>query len=61
MNFVPRAILVYHEKRITAQQNQINRRLATASPQESVELMTRLSRLNAMKKTINVKLGRIKK
>ena len=61
VNFVPRAILVYHEKRITAQQNQINRRLATASPQESVELMTRLSRLNAMKKTINVKLGRIKK
>ena len=61
VNFVPRAILVYHDKRITAQQRQLSRRLADASPQDAVTLMTQLGRLNEMKKTINIKLGRLKK
>ena len=61
VNFVPRAILVYHDKRITAQQQQLSRELAAASAQDAVALMTRLGRLNEMKKTINVKLGRLKK
>jgi DNA primase len=62
VTYVPRAILVYHDKRISAQQADISRKLKTGvSPDEAVELMTRLTRLNEIKKTINIKLGRLKK
>ena len=62
VTYVPKAILVYHDKRIQAQQAQISRKLKTGvSTEEAVELMTRLTRLNALKKTINIKLGRLKK
>ncbi|MBP5482642.1 MAG: DNA primase [Bacteroidales bacterium] len=62
VNFVPRAILVYHTKRISAQQKEINQRLKEGvSVEETLELMTRLNKLNAMNKTINIKLGRLKK
>ena len=61
VNFVPRAILAYHDKRLSAQQASINRRLAQASPEEANGLLAELSSINALKKTINIKLGRIKK
>ena len=61
MTYVPRAILVYHDKRISAQQADISRKLkAGVSTEEAVQLMTRLTRLNEIKKTINIKLGRLK-
>ena len=60
VTFVPRAILVYHDKRLQAQQADISRRLASASPEEALQLMSQLGRLNAIKKTINIKLGRLK-
>ena len=60
VNFVPKAILVYHDKRIFAQQADIKRQLASATPEEALQLMTRLGKLNALKKTINIKLGRLK-
>ena len=60
-NFVPRAILAYHEKRLTLMQNDLMRRLAQATPQEQTDIMGRLGRLSEMKKTINSKLGREKK
>ena len=60
VTFVPRAILVYHDKRLQAQQADISRRLASASPDEALQLMSQLGRLNAIKKTINIKLGRLK-
>ena len=59
VKYVPRAILVYHDKRITAQQNQLSHRMADASPEETVELMKQLGKLNEFKKTINIKLGRL--
>ncbi|MBR6306153.1 MAG: DNA primase [Bacteroidales bacterium] len=59
--FVPRAILAYHEKRVTLMQNDLLRRLADASPQEQTDIMARLGKLSDMKKTINLKLGREKK
>ena len=60
VNFVPRAILVYHDKRITARQNAISRELKTASsPQEVNSLMQKLGKLNEIKKSINIKLGRL--
>ena len=62
VNFVPRAILVYHDKRISAQQLEINRLLQeNPAPKEMLDLMTRMNRLNEFKKTINIKLGRLKK
>ena len=59
--FVPRAILAYHEKRLTLMQNDLMRRLSEASPEEQTDIMGRLSRLSEMKKTINSKLGREKR
>ena len=59
--FVPRAILAYHEKRVTLMQNDLMRRLADATPQEQTDIMARLGKLNEMKKTINHKLGREKR
>ncbi|MBR1699874.1 MAG: DNA primase [Bacteroidales bacterium] len=62
VNFVPRAILVYHDKRISARQLEINRLLKeNPAPEEMLELMARMNRLNDYKKTINIKLGRLKK
>jgi DNA primase len=60
VTYVPRAILVYHDKRISAQQADIKRKIGEASPEEVMELMGRLTRLNEIKKTINIKLGRLK-
>ena len=59
--FVPRAILAYHQKRLTLMQNTLTRRLADASPEEQTEILSRLGRLSEMKKKINTKLGREKK
>ena len=61
VTYVPRASLVYHDKRISAQQADLKRQMTDASPQQVLELMGRLSRLNDIKKTINIKLGRLKK
>ena len=61
VTYVPRAILAYHDKRLQAQQADINRRLAQATPEEANELLGELASVNALKKTINIKLGRIKK
>ena len=61
VTYVPRAILAYHDKRLQAKQADINRRLVQASPEEAKQLLSELSSVNALKKTINIKLGRIKK
>jgi DNA primase len=62
VTYVPKAILVYHDKRIQAQQADISRKLKDGvSTEEAVQLMTRLTHLNEIKKTINIKLGRLKK
>ena len=62
MSFVPKAILVYHVKRIEAREAQISQKLkAGAGPEETRELMTRLTSLYTIKKNINIKLGRLSK
>ena len=61
VTYVPRAILAYHDKRLQVKQTAINRKLATAGPEEAIGLLQELQSINALKKTINVKLGRIKK
>ncbi len=63
VNYVPKAILVYHDKRISARQLEIKQELNTPglSQEEMLSLLGQLGKLNEIKKTINIKLGRIKK
>ncbi len=63
VNYVPKAILVYHDKRISAQQQELKQKLNTPglSQEDMVSLLGQLTKLNEIKKTINIKLGRIKK
>jgi len=59
-NFVPKAILAYHDKRLQSDQQALTRELAEAVPQRQLEIFARLSRINELKKKINIKLGRLK-
>ena len=59
-NFVPKAILAYHDKRLQSDRIALTRELATASPERQTEIFVRLSRINELKKKINIKLGRLK-
>ena len=59
-NFVPKAILAYHIKRLQSDQNVLTRELATAGPDRQREIFAALERINELKKKINIKLGRLK-
>ncbi len=59
-NFVPKAILAYHIKRLQADQTVLTRELATAGPDRQREIFSTLERINELKKRINIKLGRLK-
>ena len=59
-NFVPKAILAYHIKRLQAEQTALTRELATAGPDRQREIFATLERINELKKKINIKLGRLK-
>ena len=59
-NFVPKAILAYHIKRLQSDQTVLTRELATAGPDRQREIFTTLERINELKKKINIKLGRLK-
>ena len=59
-NFVPKAILAYHIKRLQADQAVLTRELATAGADRQREIFSTLERINELKKKINIKLGRLK-
>ena len=59
-NFVPKAILAYHIKRLQSDQAALTRELATAGPERQREIFVTLERINDLKKKINIKLGRLK-
>ena len=59
-NFVPKAILVFHDKRLQSERLALTRELATAGPERQLEILSALERINEMKKRINIKLGRLK-
>lgn len=63
VNYVPKAILAYHDKRINARQQELQQELKTSglSQEDMLSLLGQLGKLNEIKKTINIKLGRIKK
>ena len=60
VHFVPKAILAYHDKRLQYDQLTLTKELASASPERQVDILTRLARINELKKKINIKLGRLK-
>jgi ribonuclease HIII len=59
-NFVPKAILAYHIKRLEADQAVLTRELATVGADRQREIFSTLERINELKKKINIKLGRLK-
>ncbi len=63
VNYVPKAILVYHDKCLSARQQDIKQELNSPglSAEEIASLLGQLTKLNEFKKNINIKLGRIKK
>ena len=62
VTYVPRAILVFHDKRVTARQNELTRKLREPnSPEDVIKFMQELGKLTEIKKSINIKLGRLKK
>ena len=62
VTYVPRAILVFHDKRVTARQNELTRKLREPNtPEDVIKFMQELGKLTEIKKSINIKLGRLKK
>ena len=59
-NYVPKAILAYHDKRLVSEQQTLLRELASAGPDRQREILATLERINTLKKKINIKLGRLK-
>ena len=62
VTYVPRAILVYHTKRLMARRKELTRRLKeVTSVEEMNEVFQKLSQVTEIEKNINIKLGRLKK
>ena len=57
---VPKAIMVYAERRVQDRIDKIRRSLAAASPQEQLALMQEMLKLQAAQRRINQKIGREK-
>ena len=57
---VPKAIMVYAERRVQDRIDAIRRSLASASPQEQLPLMQEMLKLQAAQRRINQKIGREK-
>ena len=60
VKYVPRAILVYQEKRLEDRISGLNRELAAASAEDQTAIMKRIMTLQRAKKAVKVKLGREK-
>ena len=60
VNFVPKAILVYAEKRIEDRMSGLIKSLATAPEGEQTAIMAEMQKLSAAQKRVKVKIGREK-
>ena len=60
VNFVPKAILVYAEKRIEDRMSGLIKSLATAPEEEQTAIMAEMQKLSAAQKRVKVKIGREK-
>ena len=62
VNYVPKAILVYHTKRLKTRRKELTRKLNEATSQEEMnEVFLKLQQLTEIEININRKLGRLKK
>ena len=59
-NFVPKAILAYHLKRLQWERTVLTRELAAAGTERQREIFSALENINELNKIINIKLGRLK-
>ena len=59
-NFVPRAILVYHDKMMQSRLTTLMWELSTASPEDQADILKEIESVNAKKRKINIRLGREK-
>ena len=59
-NFVPKAILAYHLKRLQWERTVLTRELASAGTERQREIFSALENINELNKIINIKLGRLK-
>ncbi len=61
VSYVPRAILVYQYKKMQSKIRALTRKLATAAPADQEDLLREIERTNAVKRKINIRLGRERK
>ena len=61
VSYVPRAILAYQDKKMASKLRDLMRRLATAPPADQANLLREIEKTNAVKRKINIRLGREKK
>ena len=61
VSYVPRAILVYQDKKMQSKIRALTRKLATAAPADQEDLLREIDRTNAVKRKINIRLGRERK
>ena len=60
VQFVPKAILAYHEKRLQQMQQELMARLKGATPEEQVSIMNQMNRVSEARRKVNIRLGREK-
>ena len=61
VSYVPRAILVYQDKKMQSKIRALTRKLAKAAPADQEDLLREIERTNAVKRKINIRLGRERK
>ena len=59
--YVPKAILVYCERRLQSQIDGIRRGMETASPDEQILMAQKLMKLQGAQRRVNQRIGREKK
>lgn len=60
VNFVPKAILVYAERRLENEIDMLVKKLATASDEEQTDILISIQKLKSAQKKVKIKIGREK-
>ena len=59
--YVPRAILAYQDKKMQSRLGALMRKLSSASPADQEGILREIEKTNAVKRKINIRLGRERK
>ena len=60
VQYVPRAILAYHEKRMQERLQELTKKLAAASPEQQKQIMEEMNRVSEARRVLLLRLGREK-